>query len=47
MRVPFYSVKPNAGRQARQAAGARDERTLFAVAWTPLLGAGAAPTPPY
>ena|SRR2546426_296823 len=29
---------PNAGRQARRAAGARHERTLAAVAWTPWLG---------
>jgi hypothetical protein len=28
--------RPNAGRQARLKAGARDERTLEAVAWTPL-----------
>jgi hypothetical protein len=30
---------PNAGHQARLKAGARDERTLEAVAWMPLLGA--------
>jgi hypothetical protein len=29
----------NAGHQARRAAGARHERTLFAVAWMPWLGA--------
>src|SRR5438132_5879845 len=31
-------LKPNARRQARRAAEARDERTLAAVACTPLLG---------
>ena len=30
--------KPNARRQARLKAGARQERTLEAVAWTPWLG---------
>jgi hypothetical protein len=28
---------PNAGHQARRTAGARHERTLFAVAWMPLI----------
>jgi len=32
-------LMPNARHQARRAAGARDERTLFAVAWMPWLGA--------
>jgi len=30
---------PNAGRQLLGTAGARHERTLFPVSWTPLLGA--------
>jgi len=34
----FFPLKPNAGRQARLEAGA--ERTLEAVACTPLFGAG-------
>jgi len=34
---------PSAGRQARRAAGARDERTLFAVACTRLFGQEEAP----
>jgi hypothetical protein len=40
LRLPwsFILVEPNAAAQARQTAGARDERTLFAVACTPLLG---------
>ena len=29
---------PNAGHQARRAAGTRDERTLEAVAWMPWFG---------
>jgi hypothetical protein len=36
----FPGADPNARHQARQTAGARHERTLFAVAWMPLLGAG-------
>ena len=32
-------VGPNAGHQARLEVGARDERTLEAVAWMPWLGA--------
>ena len=32
-------MQPNAGRQARLEAGARYERTLAAVACTPLFGA--------
>jgi hypothetical protein len=32
-------MQPNAGHQARRTAGARHERTLFAVAWMPLLSA--------
>jgi hypothetical protein len=35
---PFASAAPNARYQARQTAGARDERTLFAVACMPLFG---------
>jgi len=35
---PRYRMPPNAGRQLLGAAGARDERTLFPVSWTPLLG---------
>ena len=31
-------IEPNAAAQARQTAGARDERTLFAVACSRLLG---------
>src|SRR2546427_727919 len=31
-------LAPNAGHQARRTAGARHERTLFAVAWMPWLG---------
>src|SRR5687767_3236324 len=37
---------PNAGRQARQTAGARYERTLAAVACTPMLGARHLPPNP-
>jgi hypothetical protein len=33
-------LMPNAGHQARRTAGARHERTLFAVAWMAWLGAG-------
>src|SRR5215217_4828484 len=33
----FALAAPNAGRQARLAAGARDERTLAAVACTPMI----------
>jgi hypothetical protein len=32
-------MEPNAGRQPLGRAGARHERTLFTVGWTPLLGA--------
>src|SRR5437016_9519668 len=39
-------LAPNAGRQERRTVGARHERTLFAVACTPWLGASAA-TPPH
>ncbi len=35
---PLTLLLPNAGRQARRAAGATQERTLAAVACTPLLG---------
>src|SRR6266581_8214535 len=35
----------NAGHQARRTAGARHERTLFAVAWMPWLGAVVIVTP--
>jgi hypothetical protein len=35
--MPVYSVKPNARFQARRRAGARYERTLFAVACTPVI----------
>src|SRR5713101_4287140 len=38
--VTMQWTMPNAGRQARLKAGARHERTLAAVAWTPWLGAG-------
>src|SRR5215475_9030776 len=34
----FEPLAPNAAAQARQTAGARDERTLFAVACSRLLG---------
>jgi hypothetical protein len=37
--TPSLSWRDNAAAQARQTAGARHERTLFAVACTPLLGA--------
>jgi hypothetical protein len=33
--VLLLGMEPNARRQARQTAGARHERTLFAVACTP------------
>ena len=35
-----FMWRPNAGYQARRTAGARYERTLFAVAWMPVFGAG-------
>jgi hypothetical protein len=38
--------QPNARGQARRTAGARHERTLFAVACTPLLGKGGHRTTP-
>ncbi len=43
MPTVFFPWKPNAGRQARRAAGARDERTLAAVACTRLFGPAPAP----
>src|SRR5262245_10238239 len=36
--TPSFSWREDAGRQARLKAGARHERTLFAVAWTPWFG---------
>ena len=39
--TPSLSWRDNARRQARRTAGARHERTLAAVACTPLLGMGA------
>src|SRR6266702_1471500 len=38
--IACFVPPSNAGHQARRAAGARYERTLFAVACMPLLGAG-------
>ena len=38
--VNILDVQPNAGHQARPEAEARDERTLYAVACLPWLGAG-------
>ena len=38
MRVPLYSVKPNAGPQPRLEAGARHERRLEGVGCRPMLG---------
>jgi hypothetical protein len=40
LRLPwsFILVEPNAAAQARQTAGARHERTLFAVACSRLFG---------
>ena len=40
--LPVLWEAPNAGHQARRTAGARHERTLFAVAWMPWLGQGLA-----
>jgi hypothetical protein len=40
MRVPLYSVKPNAGPQAPPMAAATQERRLLAVACRPMLGRG-------
>src|SRR5438105_2012835 len=42
---PMLRKQPNAALQARRTAGARYERTLFAVAWMPWLGAGVLGTP--
>ena len=47
--IPFFKrhtlvlVKANAGHQARLEVGARDERTLEAVAWMPLIMIEASP----
>src|SRR5262249_14036216 len=38
--LPAIEVKPNGGRQPLEIAGARHERTLFPVGWTPWLGQG-------
>jgi hypothetical protein len=40
--VCSFILEPNARGQARQRAGARHERTLFAVACTPWFGEGLA-----
>jgi hypothetical protein len=38
--LAYLACPPNAAAQARQTAGARHERTLFAVACSRLLGSG-------
>src|SRR6266446_6957527 len=43
--TPSLSWRDNATLQARLEAGARDERTLEAVAWMPWLGVSAAAPP--
>src|SRR5438552_3167855 len=42
----LHIVGPNAGRQPLPEAGARYERTLEAVGWTPWLGAAPSPVRP-